>query len=94
MAGSNLDGVHLSPNSIGPPYYRSTRPRAAAYTLRMEQPDPAAVAGAAREPDEDDSLIRWMLSLSPAGRLQVLQGFVDSVSELGLEQSAPIQRRP
>ena len=59
----------------------------------MEQPDPAGVV-AFREPEGDDSLIRWMLSLSPAGRLQVLQGFVDSVSAFRREQRAPIQRRP
>jgi hypothetical protein len=28
----------------------------------------------------DVSLIRWMLSLSPGERLDVLQGFVDSVA--------------
>ncbi|HUQ04819.1 MAG TPA: hypothetical protein VM261_20095 [Kofleriaceae bacterium] len=30
----------------------------------------------------DVSLIRWMLSLTPAERLAVLQGFADSVAEL------------
>ena len=30
----------------------------------------------------DLTLIRWMLSLTPAERLQVLQGFVDSVAEI------------
>ena len=30
----------------------------------------------------DLTLIRWMLSLTPAERLQVLQGYVDSVLEL------------
>ena len=36
------------------------------------------------EPDEnvDVTLVRWMRSLSPAERLAVLQGFVDSVEEL------------
>lgn len=29
--------------------------------------------------DHDESLIRWMLSLSPTKRLEVAQGFVDSV---------------
>jgi hypothetical protein len=42
---------------------------------------------------ENDSLIRWMQGLSPAERLQVLQGFVDSVSELRRDQPAPVQRR-
>ncbi len=32
--------------------------------------------------DDDDSLIRWMLSLSPARRLEVAQGFVDSILAL------------
>ena len=39
------------------------------------------------EPDDDGvdvSLIRWMLSLSPEERLDVLQGFVDSVAEMSL----------
>ncbi len=30
----------------------------------------------------DVSLIRWMISLTPDERLDVLQGFVDSVAEL------------
>lgn len=30
----------------------------------------------------DRTLIRWMLSLTPTERLEVLQGFVDSVKEL------------
>jgi hypothetical protein len=30
----------------------------------------------------DTTLVRWMLSLTPAERLEALQGFVDSVSEL------------
>ena len=63
------------------------------YTLRMEPPDRAAVINF-REPDEDDSLIGWMLSLTPAERLAVLQGFVDSASELRREQPTTIQRRP
>lgn len=58
----------------------------------MEHPDVAAAIDF-HEPDEDDSLMRWMLSLSPAERLQVLQGFVDSVSELRREQPTAIQRR-
>lgn len=34
--------------------------------------DPATI-------DHDESLIRWMLSLSPTQRLEVAQGFADSV---------------
>ena len=59
----------------------------------MEPRDPAA-AGDFRELDGDDSLIRWMMSLSPAERLQVLQGFVDSIGEFVRDQSTAIQRRP
>jgi hypothetical protein len=44
-------------------------------------------------PDADGSLIRWMLGLSPAERLQVLQSFVDSVSEMRRDQSAAVQGR-
>jgi len=57
----------------------------------MEHPDAAIDF---HEPDEDDSLIGWMLSLSPAERLRMLQGFVDSLSELRREQPTAIQRRP
>jgi len=43
--------------------------------------------------DSDDgvdvTLIRWMLSLSPSERLDVLQGFADSVAELRLDQDDP-----
>ncbi len=34
------------------------------------------------EDDDDDSLIRWMLSLTPTRRLEVAQGFVDSILAL------------
>lgn len=32
--------------------------------------------------EEDDGLILWMLSLTPTQRLEVAQGFVDSVQAL------------
>jgi hypothetical protein len=35
----------------------------------------------------DLSLIRWMLSLTPAERLQVLQQFVNSVEEIRAENA-------
>lgn len=35
-----------------------------------------------QDDDVDVSLVRWMLSLSPTERLEVLQGFVNSVAEL------------
>lgn len=37
----------------------------------------------------DRSLIRWMLTLTPAQRLQVLQDFVDAVEELREIQEKP-----
>ena len=38
----------------------------------------------------DVSLIRWMLDLSPSERLEVLQGFADSVGELRDGEDSPI----
>ncbi|MDH5276739.1 MAG: hypothetical protein OEW88_09970 [Gammaproteobacteria bacterium] len=58
----------------------------------MERSDPQPTI-ISRQPTGDDSLINWMLRLSPAERLQVLQGFVDSVSELRRDQPTAIQRR-
>jgi hypothetical protein len=43
--------------------------------------DPAS-AEQKQEQEEDDGLILWMLSLTPAQRLEVAQGFVDSVQAL------------
>ena len=47
--------------------------------------DPEAV-------DHDDSLIHWMLGLSPTKRLAVAQGFVDSVRVLRSGRRAPVLR--
>lgn len=44
--------------------------------------------------DHDDSLIFWMLGLSPAKRLAIAQGFVDSVRILRGGRRAPISRHP
>ncbi len=53
----------------------------------MDPGEPASAEAAL--PDAGDaSLIRWMLSLTPEGRLAVLQGFVDSATELGNGRSA------
>lgn len=46
----------------------------------MTPDDPIELAHG--EDGVDLTLIRWMLSLSPAERLEVLQGFVDSVLEI------------
>lgn len=40
----------------------------------------------ASDEGDDDSLILWMLSLSPTQRLEVAQGFVDSVRALRDDQ--------
>jgi len=59
----------------------------------LNQPGSPAPAGGDLEPSapelspplgegEDDVLILWMLSLSPSQRLEVAQGFVDSVQAL------------
>jgi hypothetical protein len=60
---------------------RPARPTA---TLLAAEPVSAARDAAVRAAPEgvDPSLVRWMLSLSPAERLEVLQGFADSVWEL------------
>lgn len=42
---------------------------------------PATLDPASAE-QEDDGLILWMLSLTPTQRLEVAQGFVDSVQAL------------
>lgn len=42
--------------------------------------------------DHDDSLILWMLELSPTQRLAVAQGFVDSVRILRSARRAPVSR--
>ncbi len=44
--------------------------------------------------DHDDSLILWMLGLSPTKRLAVAQGFVDSVRVLRGGRRAPVSRHP
>ena len=50
----------------------------------MEEPSLADIdAQSAYAPDGTDlTLIRWMLSLTPAERLDVLQGYVDSLWKL------------
>ena len=55
---------------------------------------PLAPSGEQLPVDVDDgvdvSLIRWMIGLSPAERLDVLQGFADSVGVLGDGEAPPI----
>jgi hypothetical protein len=58
------------------------RPALGCYRVGMERPPPPNDDGV------DVTLIRWMLSLTPDERLDVLQGFVDSVAELRDEQEA------
>lgn len=58
------------------------------YHSGMERDEPAVDAsadlGGVPEPWEhpDDALITWMLSLTPAQRLEALQGWVDSIQAL------------
>lgn len=48
-----------------------------------ERPEtPANAPPPSESPEVDDSLILWMLSLTPTQRLEVAQGFVDSVQIL------------
>jgi hypothetical protein len=48
----------------------------------LETGGPEAEAPAFSEDGVDLTLIRWTLSLSPQERLDVLQGFLDSVAEI------------
>lgn len=43
----------------------------------IQKDGPAEEAG-----EPDDALILWMLSLTPAQRLEVAQGFIDSIQAL------------
>jgi hypothetical protein len=52
------------------------------------QPEPAAGVPSISENGVDLTLIRWMLSLSPAERLEVLQQFVTSVERIRAENDA------
>jgi hypothetical protein len=61
-------------------------------TARLEEPSPED--SAPKPIDHDDGLILWMLSLSPEKRLEVAQGFVDSVRILRSGRRAPISRHP
>jgi hypothetical protein len=54
----------------------------------VERPEDPAPLPEATEDEVDVSLIRWMLSLSEDERLDVLQGFVDSVAELSGGEAA------
>jgi hypothetical protein len=52
----------------------------------MSSPDrPEESSSALEEPsaaEEEDGLILWMLSLTPTQRLEVAQGFIDSIQAL------------
>jgi hypothetical protein len=52
------------------------------------QPQPAHAEPAYSEDGIDLTLIRWMLSLTPAERLEVLQGFADSLAEIRVRTAA------
>jgi hypothetical protein len=51
--------------------------------VSQEMPEPAPAQGSPGVAEgEDDSLILWMLSLTPLQRLEAAQGFADSVTAL------------
>jgi hypothetical protein len=51
--------------------------------VSQETPEPAPAQGSPGVAEgEDDSLILWMLSLTPLQRLEAAQGFADSVMAL------------
>lgn len=56
----------------------ATRPSTTPQRKSCEEPDPFGTPGET----DDDSLILWMLSLTSAQRLEVAQGFADSVAML------------
>lgn len=75
--------------------WRTTTRRLAAqqphrYSRSVKRVDPADSV-AVVDDGVDVSLSRWMLDLSPSERLDVLQGFTDSVGELrdGEDSSVP-----
>jgi hypothetical protein len=62
----------MEPKSRAPQPQAETRSEADAQTVREAPGD-----------DGERSLIRWMLSLTPAQRLEVLQRHVDALERLG-----------
>lgn len=58
------------------------RPPAAPEPRPENPPSPAAPAPDLPLQGTDDGLILWMLSLTPSQRLEVAQGFVDSIHAL------------
>lgn len=62
-------------------------------TATHEPADSGSAEGSGDLDEEQDdgvdvTLIRWMLSLTPEQRLDVLQSFLDSIAELTGEQAA------
>lgn len=56
-----------------------------AIAVRVSYPEDVDESGTGNDlPDDgiDVGLVCWMLDLSPSERLDVLQGFVDSIAEL------------
>ena len=54
------------------------------------RPEPHLQGNELRHESDDASIVRWMLGLTPEERLDVLQGFVDSVAALRNEDTAEV----
>ena len=57
----------------------STSPKTRRHEIEIDSSATDRVPPSAGTQTDDDSLILWMLSLTPTGRLEMAQGFVDSV---------------
>ena len=63
--------MNVAPNAEEAAVSNPDRPDETSFGLK----EPSAV-------EEDDGLILWMLSLTPKQRLEVAQGFIDSIQAL------------
>lgn len=66
-------------------YDGRTTGKEATISIHPPEDHPAEEAPEIQEPSdstEDDGLILWMLSLTPTQRLEVAQGFIDSIQVL------------
>ena len=99
--GSTACGISRSPSDIeGGARVASVGVHVRCYDIGVKSQEATAAMGqdpAGFDPeaiDHDDSLILWMLGLSPTKRLAVAQGFVDSVRVLRSGRRASVSRHP